>query len=88
MADFSSKIGNFIGNFNPDPKKAGKILLVLNVLGMISAAVTNTFAAAVDKNTSAKDKKFLVPAGAVTGFANIGIYYAMTDKIIDKLRNQ
>ncbi|MBE7707537.1 MAG: hypothetical protein E7Z88_02400 [Cyanobacteria bacterium SIG27] len=86
MADFSSKIGNFIGNFNPDPKKAGKILLVLNVLGMISAAVTNTFAAAVDKNTSAKDKKFLVPAGAVTGFANIGIYYAMTDKIIDKLK--
>lgn len=86
MADFSSKFGNFIGKLNPDPKQAGKILLVLNVLGMISAAVTNTFAAAVDKNTSAEDKKFLVPAGAVTGFANIGIYYAMTDKIIRKLK--
>ena len=82
MADFAK----FIKNFNPDPEKAGNLLLYLNVLGMISAAVTNTFAAAIDKNTSAEDKKFLVPAGIVTGFANIGIYYAMTDKIIAKLK--
>ena len=82
MADFAK----FIKNFNPDPEKAGNLLLYLNVLGMISAAVTNTFAAAVDKNTSAEDKKFLVPAGIVTGFANIGVYCAMTDKIIEKLK--
>ena len=68
-------------------KKAstGKIMLFLSVAGMISAAVTNTFAAAVDKNTSAEDKKFLVPAGAVTGIANIGLYYLMTDKMIKGL---
>lgn len=68
-------------------KKAstGKIMLALSVAGMISAAVTNTFAAAVDKNTSAEDKKFLVPAGAVTGVANIGVYYLMTDKMIKGL---
>ena len=82
MADFKK----FLNNFNPDPEKAGKLLLVINTLGMISAAVTNTFAAAVDKNTSAEDKKFLVPAGVATGFANIGIYYLMTDKIIKKLK--
>ena len=63
----------------------GKIMLFLSVAGMISAAVTNTFAAAVDKNTSAEDKKFLVPAGAVTGIANIGLYYLMTDKMIKGL---
>lgn len=63
----------------------GKIMLFLSVAGMISAAVTNTFAAAVDKNTSAEDKKFLVPAGAVTGVANIGVYYLMTDKMIKGL---
>ena len=63
----------------------GKIMLALSVAGMISAAVTNTFAAAVDKNTSAEDKKFLVPAGAVTGVANIGTYYLMTDKMIKGL---
>ena len=82
MADFAK----FMNNFNPDPEKAGNLLLGLNVLGMISAAVTNTFAAAVDKNTSAEDKKFLIPAGIATGFANIGIYYLMTDKIIAKLK--
>ena len=83
MADLSK----FLNNFNPDPSKAGKLLLVINTLGMISAAVTNTFAAAVDKNTSAEDKKFLVPAGIATGFANIGLYYLMTDKIIKKLKD-
>jgi hypothetical protein len=60
-------------------------MLFLSVAGMISAAVTNTFAAAIDKNTSAEDKKFLVPAGAVTGVANIGVYYLMTDKMIRSL---
>ena len=71
---------------NPDPEKAGKILLVLNALGMVFAAASNTFAASVDKNTSKEDKNFLVPAGAVTGAANIGIYYLMTTKIIDGLK--
>lgn len=71
---------------NPDPQKAGKILLVINALGMVFAAASNTFAAAVDKNTSAEDKKFLVPAGLVTGVANIGLYYAMTEKVINKLK--
>lgn len=71
---------------NPDPTKAGKTLLVINALGMVFAALSNTYAAAVDKNTSAEDKKFLVPAGFVTGAANIGLYYAMTDKIIKGLK--
>lgn len=66
-------------------QSTGGVMLALSVAGMISAAVTNTFAAAVDKNTSAEDKKFLIPAGAVTGIANIGIYYLMTDKLIDGL---
>ena len=69
----------------PKSKSTGGIMLFLSVAGMISAAVTNTFAAAVDKNTSAEDKKFLVPAGAVTGVANIGLYYLMTDKMIKGL---
>lgn len=72
-------------NPNVDKKSTGGIMLILSVAGMISAAVTNTFAAAVDKNTSAEDKKFLVPAGAVTGVANIGLYYMMTDKMIKGL---
>lgn len=83
MADFAK----LINNFNPDPAKAGKVLVLLNAAGMVFAAVSNTFAAACDKNTSKEDKKFLVPAGAVTGIANIGIYYAMTTKIIDGLKN-
>lgn len=66
-------------------QSTGGIMLALSALGMISAAVTNTFAAAIDKNTSAEDKKFLVPAGAITGVANIGIYYLMTDKMIKGL---
>lgn len=76
---------SFLSKFNPDPSKAGKVLLVLNALGMVFAAASNTFAAAIDKNTSKEDKKFLVPAGAITGVANIGLYYGMTTKIIDKL---
>ncbi len=81
MQSFSS----FLNNFNPDPSKAGKTLLVLNALGMVFAAISNTFAAGTDKNTSKEDKKFLVPAGAATGVANIALYYGMTTKIIDKL---
>lgn len=71
---------------NPDPNKAGNILLIINAMGMVFAALSNTYAAAADKNTSAEDKKFLVPAGLVTGVANIGLYYAMTVKIIDGLK--
>ena len=71
---------------NPSPEKAGKALLMLNAAGMVFAAMSNTCAAAVDKNTSKEDKKFLVPAGAATGVANIGIYYLMTSKIIKGLQ--
>lgn len=80
MADLTKLLNNF------DPNGAtGKLLLVLNAAGMVFAAASNTTAAAVDKNTSKEDKKFLVPAGAVTGVANIGVYYAMTRKIINSL---
>ena len=71
---------------NPNPNKAGNILLAINALGMVFAALSNTYAAAVDKNTSAEDKKFLVPAGLVTGVANIGLYYTMTTGIIEGLK--
>ncbi len=81
MPDFSK----ILESCNPS-KNAGKALLVLNAAGMIFAAISNTCAAAVDKNTSKEDKKFLVPAGAVTGVANIGIYYLMTSKIIKFLQ--
>lgn len=84
MADLASFVNK---NFNPhNAEKAGGILVALNAAGMIFAAVSNTVAAAIDKNTSEEDKKFLVPAGAVTGAANIGIYYAMTTKIINRLK--
>ena len=76
---------SILGACNPNPEKAGKILLVLNVLGMVFAAISNTYGAAKDKNTSKEDKKFLVPAGATTGVANIGLYYGMTVGIIKKL---
>ena len=69
---------------NPD-KSAGKTLMWLNALGIGFAAASNTFAAATDKNTSAEDKKFLVPAGAVTGLANLGIYFGMTNKLVGYL---
>ena len=75
-----------LGSCNPDPNKAGNILLAINALGMVFAALSNTYAAAVDKNTSAEDKKFLVPAGLVTGVANIGLYYTMTTGIIEGLK--
>ena len=81
-----SLITKLLKSCNPDPKKAGNVLLIINALGMVFAAASNTFAAAVDKNTSAEDKKFLVPAGLVTGVANIGLYYAMTDKMIKSLK--
>ena len=87
MAFNLQKIGETILNAcNPAPSNAGKTLLVLNAAGMIAAAASNTFAAVVDKNTSAEDKKFLVPAGLATGVANIGLYYAMTDKMINNLK--
>lgn len=82
MADLMQ---NLIKACNPDPSKAGNTLLVLNALGMVFAAASNTVAAATDKNTSAEDKKFLVPAGVATGVANIGIYFLMTKKIIKSL---
>ena len=71
---------------NIDPSKAGKTLLGLNAVGMAAASASDTFAAAIDKNTSAEDKKFLVPAGVVTGVAKIGIYFTMTTAIINKLQ--
>ena len=71
---------------NIDPSKAGKTLLGLNAIGMAAASASDTFAAAIDKNTSAEDKKFLIPAGIVTGLAKIGIYFTMTTAIINKLQ--
>jgi len=66
---------------NPDGKQ-GMVLMALNAAGMIFAALSNTWAAASDKNTSKEDKKVLVPAGFATGAANIALYYLMTDKLI------
>ena len=83
MADIATTL---ISKCNPDPTNAGKMLLALNALGMVFAAASNTFAAATDKNTSAEDKKFLVPAGAVTGVANIGLYYTLTTSVINHLQ--
>lgn len=73
---------------NIDPSKAGKTLLGLNAIGMAAAAASDTVAAAIDKDTSAEDKKFLVPAGVATGIAKIGIYFTMTTAIIDKLQGK
>ena len=84
MANLEKAATTVLGWLNPD-KTTGKTLMILNALGIGFAAASNTFAAAVDKNTSAEDKKFLVPAGAVTGLANLGIYFGMTKKIIDAL---
>ncbi len=67
------------------PGNTGKMLMALNALGIAFAAASNTFAAATDKNTSAEDKKFLVPAGGATGVANVAIYLGMTSKLVDKL---
>lgn len=81
----SGKILKLLESLKPGAENAGKSLLLLNALGMVFAAASNTVASAVDKNTSAEDKKFLIPAGVATGVANIGIYYAMTDKLVKKL---
>jgi len=67
---------------------AGGKLLAINTLSMMLAAITNTLAAGLDKNTSQEDKKFLIPAGLATGIANIGIYFAMTRKIIKSLEKK
>ncbi len=76
--------------FNPsdllhalNPEKPGALLLALNAAGMVFAAMSNTWAIVSDKNTKQEDKKILVPAGAMTGAANIVAYYAITQKIID-----
>ena len=76
------------GPLNIDPSKAGKTLLGLNVLGMAAAAASDTVAAAIDKDTSAEDKKFLIPAGVAAGIAKIGIYFTMTTAIINKLQGK
>ena len=73
---------------NIDSSKAGKTLLGLNAVGMAAAAASDTFAAAIDKNTSAEDKKFLIPAGVATGVAKLGIYFTMTTAIINKLQGK
>ena len=85
MADFNNLLASGVqklANFS-DPKKAGTALLLINVFSTALAAVTNTFAVATDKNTSPEDKKFLIPAGIATGVANIGMYLALTLKVID-----
>lgn len=86
MADFT-KMGTKILDALKPSDKPGKTLLVLNALGMALAALSNTFAASRDKNTSAQDKKFLIPAGLVTGIANIGVYFGMTTKMINFLQD-
>ena len=68
-----------------NPENAGKALLGINVFATALAAATNTFAVASDKNTSSDDKKFLVPAGIATGVANIGLYLALTLRVIKSL---
>ena len=80
MADFT-KLFTSLEKFS-NPAKAGVALLALNVFSTALAAAANTVAAATDKNTSAEDKKFLVPAGIATGIANIGLYLAFTLKVI------
>ena len=82
MATIQDKAINLLQSLSPNPEKAGNTLLILNALGMVFAAISNTVAAGIDKNTSQEDKKFLIPAGIVTGFANIGLYFAMTKKIM------
>ena len=84
MADILNKAFTHLEKIS-NPEKAGNTLLGLNVLSMILAAASNTFAIAKDKNTSQEDKKFLIPAGVATGVANIGAYFAITRKIIKGL---
>ena len=80
MANFLNSLVKF-----SDPKQAGKALLWLNVFSTALAATTNTLAVATDKNTSPDDKKFLIPAGVMTGVANIGLYLALTLKCIGSM---
>ena len=84
MAKLEQVATKVLGWLNPE-KSTGKTLMFLNALAIGFAAASNTFAAAIDKNTSAEDKKFLVPAGAVTGLANLGIYFGMTNKLVNYL---
>lgn len=87
MASPSTLVSKLIKSMDPNGKQ-GALLLWLNTFGMIFAALSNTFGVMKDKNTSQEDKKFLVPAGALTGVANIGVYYAITQRIIDKLQGK
>lgn len=82
MAPFVKVMETVLNAFD---KSAGKTLMLLNTLGIGFAAASNTVAAATDKNTSAEDKKFLVPAGLLTGVANVGLYFGMTSKLVGKL---
>ena len=84
MSDFLNKAFSMLEKIS-DPTKAGKTLLGLNIFAMVLAAASNTFAIAQDKNTPAEDKKFLIPAGVATGIANIGAYFAITQRIIKGL---
>jgi len=80
-----SKLVSLLQKFNPEiPENAGPTLLALNAGGMILAALSNTFAIAIDKNTKDDEKQFLIPAGLLTGLANIGTYFLVTKKFIDK----
>ena len=81
MSNFEKIATKVLGFLNPD-KSTGRTLMLLNALSIGFAAASNTFAAAVDKNTSPEDKKFLVPAGGITGLANLGIYFGMTNKLV------
>ena len=78
----------FLKVFGPstsEVKGAGNMLLALNTLSMVFAALGNTYAIIKDKDTPASEKKFLVPAGLATGVANIGVYFGLTSKIIKSL---
>jgi len=76
-----------INKLDPAPEKSGGTLIALNILSMILAGLSNTFAAASDKNTSSEDKKFLIPAGLATSVANILAYCAVTLNIKKVLEN-
>ena len=77
-----------IKKFDPaNPLNSGKVLLGLNIFSMVTAALSNTFAIAIDKEQSAEDKQFLIPAGLLTGVANIGTYFLITDRLIKKFKD-
>ena len=61
VQDLFKTAGNeVLKNFNPKGKQ-GTMLLILNAVGMVFAAASNTFAIAADKNTKPEDKKILLP---------------------------